>query len=200
MTAVNDYWAKWRQADAAAAGAVIFFFGLMEVLFDACFAFGDRRGITYFKFRGRHWKERFRFVMDVTCSPATEVYEKLLRVQQRYRNVFTHALPTFFVLNERLGWIPREAEHLTEPRMNPMFAFDPDEVRSTFALFDAAMSLFENHDTTWAATMYAKTPLPIPLASERVAVLLKHVTSRDAFENEIDRRLGFLDAVANGEF
>ena len=65
----------------------MFFFGIMEILFDAAFAFGDRKGLTYHDFRrGKKWKERFAFVMDVNVPPASEIYVKLLRVQERYRN------------------------------------------------------------------------------------------------------------------
>jgi len=53
---------------------VILFFGLMEILFDVCFALGDRKGKGYTEFRTMDWKERFRFVMDVARSPAREIY------------------------------------------------------------------------------------------------------------------------------
>ena len=199
VTAVNSYWARRRKADAATAAAVILFFGLMEIIFDACFAFGNRRGLSYQEFRSRDWKERFRLVMNVGESPAQDIYAGLLDVQQRHRNVFTHALPTFYVPNAKLGWIPKDVKHLYEPRMNPLFAFDTESIGSTFKLFDEALALFENADTTWAACMFAKTPLPIPLASSRVAAILKRAVSREAFEKEIEFKLGRLDAFINGE-
>jgi hypothetical protein len=196
---INDYFKKWREADAAAAGAVMLFFGLMEVLFDACFAFGDRKGLTYSEFRNKDWKERFRFVVDITAPLVEKIYCDLARVQKRFRNVFAHALPTRFVFDDRLGsWIPEEIDDLTEPRMNLLYAFDKEEVRSTFAVFDAAISFFENSETTWAATMYAKTPLPIPLAPERLAALVKCTVTRDAFEKEIERRIEAFEAFVNG--
>jgi hypothetical protein len=200
MTAFNDYFAKWRRADAAAAGAVIFFFGIMEILFDASFAFGERRGLTYQQFRRKKWRERFAFIMDVTARPASDTYAKLLRVQERYRNVFTHAIPTFIIAHPQLGWIPAETRQIVEPQMNPIYAFNADAIRETFALFDAAMALFDQHDATWAASMYAKTLLPIPLEPHRVAGITKHATSRNEFEQEIARRIESMDYYINGGF
>lgn len=198
-SAINDYFKKWREADAAAAGAVMLFFGLMEVLFDACFAFGDRKGLTYSEFRSKDWKERFRFVIDVTTPSGEKIYCDLMRVQKRFRNVFAHALPTRFVFDDRLGcWIPENVDELTEPRMNLLYAFDKEDVSSTFAVFDAAISFFDNNEATWAATMYAKSPLPIPLAPARLAPLMKCAESRDMFESEIERRVDALDDFING--
>jgi len=198
MTAVNNYWEKWQRADAAAAGAVIFFFGLMEIFFDACFALGDRKGINYQEFHRKDWGERFKFVMDVSTKPAADIYANLLQVKDRYRNVFAHASPTFMVLHPLLGWIPAERQRLNEPQMNPMFAFDAKEIQATFALFDQAMQLFEQHDKTWAATLYAKTPLAIPLEPQQVASLMKHATSPETFQQEIDRRIEWMDYYING--
>lgn len=44
--AMNRYLSDWRRADAAAVAAVILFFGLLEIIFDAFFVFGDRRDLT----------------------------------------------------------------------------------------------------------------------------------------------------------
>ncbi len=196
---INDYFDKWRMADAAAAGAVMIFFGLMEVLFDACFAFGDRKGLAYSEFRKMSWKDRFKFVVDVNIRSANTIYCDLMLVQKRFRNVFAHALPTLFVFDDRLGWIPENVAELAEPQMNPIYAFDQESIRSTFAIFDRAIDFFENHSSTWAATRYAMTPLPIPLAPERLAGLKEHTASRDKFEREIERRIGLFDAFVNGE-
>ena len=69
-----------------------------------------------------------------------------------------------------------------------------------FALFDGVTKLFEEDPKTWAAMMYVRTPLLIPLASTAVASLLKHTGSRDEFAAEIDRRIDMYEAYVNGEF
>jgi hypothetical protein len=50
----------------------------------------------------------------------------------------------------------------------------------------------------WAATRYAKTPLAIPLEPQKVASLMKHATSPENFEQEIDRRIEWMDYYLNG--
>jgi hypothetical protein len=100
----------------------------------------------------------------VDVSPAKEIYQEMLLVQQRYRNVFSHALPLFMVFHQESGWIPADTTRVTELNSNPLFGFSETDMGAMFALFDKATKLFENDPKTWAATMYVQTPLPIPLA------------------------------------
>lgn len=200
MPGTNAYSAKRRDCEASAAGAVVLFFGMLEVVFDACFAFGNRNGLTYQQFRSRDWKERFILSINVGVSPAKEIYQELLLVQQRYRNVFSHALPLFMVFHQKSGWIPSDMTRVTELNSNPLFGFKETDLGAMFALFDRARKLFEDDPNTWAAMMYVRTPLPIPLAPTAVASLLKHAGSRDEFAAEIDRRIDMYEAYVNGEF
>lgn len=198
MPCTNDYFAKRRSCEASAAGALVLFFGMLEIVFDACFAFGNRNGLTYQQFRSKIWKERFRLSVNVDTSPAKEIYQELLLVQQRYRNVFSHALPLFMVFHQEIGWMPSDMTQVPELNSNPLFGFKETDLGAMFALFDRARKLFEGDPITWAAMMYVQTPLPIPLAPTAVASLLKHSGSRDEFAAEIDRRIDMYEAYVNG--
>jgi hypothetical protein len=200
MPVANAYFAKRRDCEASAAGAVVLFFGVLELVFDACFAFGNRNGRTYREFRNKDWKERFKLSVDVDVSPAKETYEGLLVVQQQYRNAFSHALPLFLVFHKNVGWIPSDMKRVTELNSNPLFGFREADLAAMFALFDRTIKLFETDPNTWAAMMYVQTALPIPLAPAAVASLLKHAGSPDEFAAEIDRRIDLQDAYVNGEF
>ncbi len=199
MPATNAYFAKRRACEASAAGAVVLFFGMLELVFDACFAFGNRRGLTYHQFRSKDWKERFRLSIDVDVPPAKEIYQELLVVQQQYRNVFSHALPLFVVFHQESGWMPSDMTRVTSLNSNPLFGFNETDLGAMFALFDRACKLFEDDANTWDAMMYVRTPLPIPLAPTEVASLQKHGGSRDEFAAELDRRIDRHDAYVNGE-
>jgi len=200
MPGTNAYFAKRRDCEASAAGAVVLFFGTLELVFDACFAFGNRSGLSYQQFRGKDWKERFKLSINVDASPAKEIYKELLLVQQRYRNVFSHALPLFMVFHQESGWIPSNMTQVTELNSNPLFGFKETDLGTMFALFDRACKLFQDDPNTWAAMMYVRTPLPIPLAPTVVASLLEHASSRDEFSAEIDRRLDMHETYMNGQF
>ncbi|MFN7995308.1 MAG: hypothetical protein U0Q18_16995 [Bryobacteraceae bacterium] len=199
MPGTNAYFAERRACEAAAAGAVVLFFGMMELVFDACFAFGNRNGLTYQQFRSKDWKERFQHAISVDASPAKEIYQELLLVQQRYRNVFSHALPLFMVFHQESGWVPSDMSRVTELNSNPLFGFKESDLGAIFALFDRADKLFEDDPHAWAAVMYVQAPLPIPLAPAAVASLLKHASSRDEFAAEIERRTERFEAHMNGE-
>jgi hypothetical protein len=199
VTAMNNFMANWQRAEASAVGAIILFFGLMEVLFDACFAFGDRQGLTFHEFRRMEWKERFKLVMDIKNLEASKIYNDLLGVQGRYRHVFTHALPAIVVPHPQLGLISAETRQIHEPIMPQVaFNFDSDEIRTTFRLFDQAIQLFESNEKTWAAARFVRSPLPIPLDPTKIAAIVKHAGSPEDFEKEIDRRIEWLDYYANG--
>jgi hypothetical protein len=200
MPGTNAYFAKRRDCEASAAGAVVLFFGMLELVFDACFAFGNRSGLAYQQFRRKDWKERFGLSINVDVSPAKDIYQELLLVQQRYRNVLSHALPLFMVCHQESGWIPSDMTRVTELNSNPLFGFKETDLGAMFALFDRARKLFEDDPNTWAAMMYVQTSLPIPLAPTAVASLLKHAGSRDEFAAEIDRRIDMYDAYVNGQF
>ena len=198
-TAMNKYFEEWRKADAAAATAVILFFGLMEIIFDAFFVFGERRGLTYREFRNLDWKERFRFVVDVTQSPAKEAYEEMGRIQARHRNIISHGAPAVLVPHALLGFIPTEADQLFSPQLNPMYAFDAEDVKTTFETFDRTLDVFKNHPTLWFAFMYVQTPLLLYLDESRVKKITAHTGSREEFEQLIDHRLEMLDRITNME-
>jgi hypothetical protein len=198
MPGANAYFAKRRDCEASAAGAVVLFFGMLELVFDSCFAFGNRNGLTYQQFRSTDWKERFKLSIDVDISPAKEIYQELLIVQQRYRNVFSHALPLFMVFHQESGWIRTDMTRVTELNTNPLSGFNETDLGEIFALFDRATKLFEDDPNTWAATMYVRTPLPIPLAPAAVASLLKHAGSREEFSAEIDSRVEVQEMYMNG--
>jgi hypothetical protein len=197
---MNKYLSDWRRADAAAVAAVILFFGLLEIIFDAFFVFGDRRGLTYQQFRGLDWRERFKFVVDVTKSPAKEAYEEMVRVQRRHRHVVSHGAPLFVVQHRGLGFIPADPLDATSPQTNPLYAFDADEVAATFATFDRTLAVFETHPTLWFAYKYVQTPLLLYLDDKSVQEIVGHSGSAEEFDAEIDRRLEILDRIINMEY
>lgn len=88
-----------------------------------------------------------------------------------------------------LGFIPTEADQLFSPQLNPMYAFDVEEVRATFAAFDRTLEVFKNHPTLWFAFTYVQTPLLLYLDEEQVEKITAYGGSREEFEQEIDRRL-----------
>jgi hypothetical protein len=74
----------------------------------------------------------------------------------------------------------------------------PRGMGEMFALFDKAAQLFEDDSNTWPAMRYVRTPLPIPLAPDAVASLMKHAGSREEFSAEIDRRVDLQEMYING--
>jgi hypothetical protein len=197
---MNKYLSDWRRTDSAAVAAVILFFGFLEIIFDAFFVFGDRRGLTYRQFRNLDWRERFKFVVDVTKSPAKEAYEEMVSVQKRHRHVVSHGAPLFVVQHSGLGFISADPLDAESPQMNPLFAFDADEVSATFATFDRTLTAFETHPTLWFAYKYVQKPLLLYLDDTRVQEIVRHSGSAEEFDAEIDRRLELLDAFINMDY
>jgi hypothetical protein len=198
MPGVNAYFAARRASEASAAGAVVLFFGMLELVFDACFAFGHRRGLTYQEFRSKDWKERFKLCLNVEASPAKEIYGDLLAVQQQYRHAFSHALPLFMVFHPESGWIPSDMKRVTYLNSNPLFGFKETDLGAVFELFDKTTKLFEEDPNTWAAMMYVHKALAIPLGQAAVVSIMKHAGSREEFAAELERRSDLQEAYMNG--
>ena len=81
-----------------------------------------------------------------------------------------------------------------------MYAFDAEDVKTTFATFDRTLDVFRIHPMLWFAFMYAQRPLLLYLDESRVKKkITAHTGSREEFEQFIEHRLEMLDRITNME-
>ncbi len=178
----------------------IFFFSLTEVLFDICFALGDRRNVSYKQYRESDWSDRFKSVFDVSKkSNISKLYTDLIAVRRYYRNIPVHASPEFFFHLKDFGLIPSDYAALSSPHMSEPLGFRPETAISVLQLFDAALKLFNNGGVAGFAKIYAAYDLAIPISIQAAAEVKRFMTSKKVFKTEMNKRASYQDAIDNME-
>lgn len=178
----------------------VFFFALTEVVFDICFALGERRGLTYKKFRKLDWTERFKLIFDVSSSASlAKLYSGLIEVRRYYRNIPVHASPEFFFNLKGFGLVPSDYSVLESPHMLQPIAFEPKEAARILQMFDDTLGLFRSEGIPGLARIYAESGLLIPINQEALEGLKKHMGSSALFEAEMRKRADYQDEIDNME-
>ena len=194
---LNDLFRLRSDLEANVTAAAQFLFPITEIIFDACFALGDRKGYSFQKFRSLDWSERVKFFFTVMSSEVQPLYEKMIPVRSQHRNIAAHASPTYLFYIDKFGLIPSTYQDWDLPHMGFISSIDESEARNILKLFDDFMSLLKGHEVTKLGYMYAKSCLPIPIDLSRVSELRSHMSSSEEFQKEIEHRLAMQDARDN---
>lgn len=184
---------------ALTIATVIFFFAHYETIMDSCFAIGNRKGITFIKWRSFDWSERFKYLFPMNERITQEIYEQIDFIRKNYRNVFSHSTPVFFMQINGLGLIPFNFDFLFEPRWQDYYEFEESEAENIFSIIDKALGLVKNHENTKFGYIYSESDLPIHIHSEATEKLKQYMTSVDSFQNELMKRCEIQDKIINME-
>jgi hypothetical protein len=179
--------------------AAIFFFSLSEIIFDACFALGDRKGLSFRAFRKLEWSERFRFVLPSSDEEVRRLYNRLVEIRRVYRNAPVHADPVFAFDVKGVGLIPQAFDVLDNPNIKSLYFSEVGEVEPILACFNDAMQLFERHSLTRFGFAYAESGLAIHIAQDKLERHRSQMTSIGTFRSFLCRLVEYADAVANME-
>ena len=194
---LNESTRRTNTAWANCAATVVFFFAHLEAIMDSCFAFGDRKGLTFNQYRAKRWPERFKALLPVSEKAIESLYVALDLARKSHRNPVAHSDPVFFLPVEGHGLIPVSYEHIFEPRFEVPFQFQEEEAERLFTLFEETLELFRTREETRFAYEYARSGLPIHLHRDAIAELEQHMGSMEDFQEELARRSAYQDAVDN---
>lgn len=184
-----------RQGNLLAA--TVFFFSLSEVIFDACFALGDRRGMNYREFRALDWSERFRLFLPLVAEEERKVYERLRLLRRAYRNTPVHASPIFAFNVRGVGLVPATFEELDDPNLKSLYFTEAEDAESILRSFSLALELFENHPATRFGFAYAESGLAIHIADELLKPFKARMSSLELFKEFLLESVEYADAVEN---
>ncbi|MGE5681252.1 MAG: hypothetical protein ACM34K_10285, partial [Bacillota bacterium] len=176
----------------------VFFFSLTETIFDSIFSLCDRKGIKYAEFRKMDWEKRFRSLIPLD-DDIKFFYNELIFTRKFYRNIPVHSSPEYFFHYEGFGLIPSNFEALFDPHMIPTLGFSADEAERIINCFDDFLDLLSKHPSTIYGYIYAKYDLPIFISKEPIEELKKYMSSIEEFEEELENRARYQDAVDNME-
>jgi hypothetical protein len=177
--------------------SAIFFFSLSEIIFDACFALGDRSGTSYRRFRALDWAERFKFFIPLSGREVQELYEQLLKIRRFYRNIPVHASPLYVFHIDGFGLIPATFEDLENPNLSPLFSAEPNDAEEISTCLVSALEFLERNPTTEFGFAYAESGLAIHLSETRLSKFKIHMGSIEEFRDFLQVRADYADAVMN---
>lgn len=197
---LNNHVNKGRDIEFNLITATIYFFALTELVFDSCFALGDRKGISFSEFRHMEWGDRFKFFISPAEDKTIEnLYIDLLDIRTYYRNIPVHASPTYLFMLNGFGLIPSSYERMEDPHISLKLMHEENEQKRIYDTFDGTISLLQSHPTTQFGYLYASSGLPIHIAVEPAQELKQHMTSVEDFEEELGRRNYIQDRFDNME-
>ena len=188
-----------KRAHANMVAAIVVFFAAIEAVLDAAFAIGDRQGRSFAAYRKLSWAERLKLWVDTSRGPTADTHRALIELRNEYRNTITHSSPRFlFPLSGPVcGLVPVDYEELYLPRATPWALRVPEEARGAFLTFDATLEMFRAHDVLSYALKYAESGLPIHINESFSEDLKRHMSSPEAFEAELNRRIDLQDRYDN---
>ncbi len=194
-----DHNALERKLHANTLAAILFFFSATEAILDAAFAVGDRQGLTFAEYRSLKWADRIKRWFNAGQGESAEVYQELIEIRREYRNTAAHSSPMFFFSPPipGFGLVPVDYEELDLPRAVPWALREPDEAKRVFDTFDATLRHFQSHDLLKFALKYADSGIGIHISKKLSEDLKSHMTSLEAFEEELMRRCELQDRYDN---
>jgi len=176
------------------------FFSLLEFLLDAFFAF-EQPSMTFIRFRSLPWRERFKKVIQVTLdSPFTSAYEKLGSIKSRYRDPLTHGLTSetsLLVPFSFAGLVPVSYEHLSNSLHFGFAAVTREAVEEMFRVFEDFFESLSEHEPYCYYVQYIEYNFPIPAEKHKTLSIRKEMTSYEGFEEFLQAKSMYDDAVIN---
>lgn len=183
--------------EASTLSLVIFFFALLELVMDSCYALGSGQGKDFWAFRNKSWSERFLTVLSPLDRASQPIYEDLRELLLEYRHARAHATPEPHFLIPEVGWVPRDFEYFYRPRNVPWGHFADEEARRIVDLCNRALDLFEHSEKTALQYEFVTWGFSIPVASSAAAEVLAHMGSVEDLREYLEHRAEYEDHIAN---
>ena len=176
------------------------FFSLLEFILDAFYAF-QRPSISFFEFRRKVWEERFKKL--VPLAPGSDVlrkYEQLFRIKALFRNPLTHGLTNETSLLVPVpfgGLVPVTYEHLESSVHFGMTAISRNVAMEALETFERMLAYFNDIEPYAYYMRYVDHGFSIPVQSSEIAGIRAEMVSLEAFEEYLEQKSQYLDAVTN---
>lgn len=196
----NKYCEALKNSEIFFIATTIFFFAHTEVLFDAFFSLGDRKQLTYRKFRELDWAERFKFFFNVSNDSQIEMlYKSLIEARRFYRNIPVHSSSEYLFPLRGMGLIPATFDNLDQLNMLHGIIFEAEVAKNKLNVFEETLKLFKNHPLTKWGYLYAESGLCIHIKNEFVNDIKSFMTTEEDFQKELHKLVYIQDAIRNGE-
>lgn len=178
------------------------FFSLLEFLLDVFYAF-QQPDMTFFEFRNKPWRDRLKEVVPVSLgSPFASVYGRISDFKGRYRDPLTHGLTnesSLLVAFPFAGLIPVSYEHLSNAVHFGFTQVMREAIAEMTSAFEGFLALLSEQEPYCYYILYVDYGFSVPMAKEVAASIRKEMTSYEGFEEWLQAKSMYQDAVTNRE-
>lgn len=178
------------------------FFSLLEFMLDVFYAF-QQPDLTFSEFRNKAWRDRLKEVITVSPgSPFAPAYERLSDFKARYRDPLTHGLTSessLLVPFPFAGLIPVSYEHLSNTVHFGFTQVMHEAVAEMTTTFEEFLALLSEQEPYCYYVLYVDYGFSVPMAKEVAASIRKEMTSYEGFEEWLQEKSMYEDAVMNRE-
>jgi hypothetical protein len=203
MTArINERWRLERILAFRSMPLITSFFSLLEFLLDAFFAF-EQPSCTFFEFRQSNWQERLKLV--VRLEPGSRLlkgYEQISRIKSKFRNPLTHGLTNESALLVPVpfgGLVPVSYEHLSNTLHFGMTQISQEAVAQIVNTFNGFLYSLKKVEPYVFYVRYLSAGFSLPVSKKEADRIREEMRDMDTFEEYIETRSRYEDAVTNRE-
>lgn len=176
------------------------FFSLLEFIMDVFCVFQQPQ-LSFSEFRTLSWQDRFRISINLEYEKdLNRVYEQLMNIWKNYRNPLTHGLRNESYLLVPLpsaGLVPVSYKHLSNTLHYGFFPISPEsgeEIVKTFAMF---LEKIKEREPYCYYILYLDYGFPVPVDENSVQKIINKMTDYEGFEQYLQERSEYEDAVRN---
>ena len=176
------------------------FFSLLEFLLDVFYAF-QQPELSFFEYRNLSWQDRFK--RTIPLQPGTnftKYYEQLVYIKNQYRNPLMHGLTnesSLLVPFSFAGLVPVSYEHLSNTVHYGFVQMSSTIVREIITAFSGFLDLMANEEPYCYYVLYVDYGFPVPIAKQAVESIVEEMTSYEDFEQYLQDRSRYEDAIFN---
>jgi hypothetical protein len=203
MTArINEQWRLERILGFRCIPLISSFYSLLEFLLDAFFAF-EQPSCTFFEFRQLNWQERFKLVAQLEPgSSLLKGYEQIIRIKSEFRNPLTHGLTnesSLLVPAPFGGLVPVSYEHLSNTLHFGMTQISPEVAVQIIGTFKEFLDALERVEPYAFYVRYLAAGFSLPASNKEADRIREEMRDMDTFEEYLENRSRYEDAVTNRE-
>ena len=176
------------------------FFSLLEFIVDVFFAF-EQIHLSFFEFRNLSWQDRFKKVIPLESgSDYIRLYEKLVGIKSQYRNPLAHGLTNesaLLVPFPFAGLVPISYEHLSKSIHFGYVQISAKSIQELLNSFGEFLNRMSDEEPFCYYMLYMESGFSIPVAKEDVSSIRAMMTDPDHFEQYLQDRSRYGDAITN---
>lgn len=203
MRSLDRFDKKRRELSYSTSAAIVFFFSYVELILDACFVLLKYKDADYFGFRNKTFKERFKYIFDLSRGrDINRLYIELTKAKG-YRDCILHGLgerDTLLVELPRLGLVPVSWRRARAAISSAYIPFDEERAKWIYDTVKSFEKWLNGCVSTRMVLLYLGSGFPLPLANKQRKEIISHMQNYRSFKRYLGGLSDAVDAYDDGYY